>query len=98
VKRPEVEQPAVAVSIRLLVKRAIYLHKNVFGSAVIFSVMADPVNIIRVIIQRPIRVMFEMVIITGLGQLLRRLNIVSHIVVLPAALQRAAYEVARGAA
>jgi hypothetical protein len=35
--------------------------------AIIFSVMADTVNIIGIVIQRPAWVMFEVVVISGFG-------------------------------
>jgi hypothetical protein len=45
-------------------------------------VVADTINIICVIIQRAARVMFEVVIISGLGQLAGRGYVVRHILVL----------------
>jgi hypothetical protein len=42
------------------------LHESVFGSAIIFSVVADTINIIGVVVQWPGRIMFEMVVKSGL--------------------------------
>jgi hypothetical protein len=72
VQRAQVEESAVPVSIGLLIQGPIYLHESVFGPAIVFGVVADTVNIIGVVIQRPVRVMFEVVVISGLGQLFRR--------------------------
>jgi hypothetical protein len=43
------------------------LHEGVFGAAITFGVVADSVNIICVVIQRSVRIMFEVIIIPGLG-------------------------------
>jgi hypothetical protein len=59
------------------------LHEGVFGAAITFGVMADSVNIICVVIQRSVRIMFEVIIIPGLGQLGRRWCVVCHHMVLP---------------
>jgi len=55
------------------------LHESVFGPAIIFGVVAHPISIIRVVIERPVRIMFEVVIISGLRQLAGRWYVVRHI-------------------
>jgi hypothetical protein len=57
------------------------LHEGVFGSAITLSVMADAINVICVVVQRPVRVMFEVIIISPLGQAFRRWYFVGHIIV-----------------
>jgi hypothetical protein len=57
------------------------LHESVFGPAIIFGVVADTVNIIGIVIQRSVRVMFEVVVISGLGQFAGRWDVIRHIVV-----------------
>jgi hypothetical protein len=57
------------------------LHESVLGSAIIFGVVTDTINIVGIIIQRPVWVMLEVVIISGLGQLAWRWYVVRHIVV-----------------
>jgi hypothetical protein len=42
------------------------LRERIFCSAIVFSVVADSVNIIGIVVQRPVRVMFEMIVIPGL--------------------------------
>jgi hypothetical protein len=42
--------------------------------------VADTINIIGVVVQRPARIMFEVIVISGLGQLAGRRNVVRHIV------------------
>jgi hypothetical protein len=56
------------------------LHESVFGSAVILSVVADAIDVIGIIVHRPIRVVFEMIIIPGFRQLFRWWYVVRHIV------------------
>ena len=48
------------------------MHESIFGSAIIFSVVADAIDVIGIVVQRPVRVVFEMIVIAGLGQLFRR--------------------------
>jgi hypothetical protein len=45
------------------------LHEGILGPAITFGMMADTVNIIGVVIQGTVRVMFEVVVISGLGSL-----------------------------
>src|ERR1700687_4393375 len=40
--------------------------------------VADTIDVVGIVIQRPVRVMFEVVVISGLGPLFRGRNIVRH--------------------
>jgi hypothetical protein len=55
------------------------LHESIFWSAIIFSVVADTIDVIRIIVQWPVGVVFEMIVISGLGQFFRRWYVVGHI-------------------
>jgi hypothetical protein len=41
--------------------------------------VADAIDVIGIVVRRPVRVVFEMIVIAGLGQLFRRWYIVRHI-------------------
>jgi hypothetical protein len=65
----QIEHLSVCVNVRF-VKRTIYLHERVLGSAIIFGVMPYSVDIVRVIIHQPRRIMFVMIVVAGLRPLL----------------------------
>src|SRR5205823_6306395 len=83
VQRSEVEQTAVPIGVRILIERPVHLHKAVFSAAVIFGVVADAINEIGVVVQRPSGVMFEMVVVAGFGPLIGWRNVVGHCLLRP---------------
>src|SRR5438045_8813520 len=83
VQRSEVEQTAVPIGVRILIERPVHLHKAVFSAAVIFGVVADAINEIGVVVQRPSGVMFEMVVVAGFGPLIGWRSVVGDCLLRP---------------
>jgi hypothetical protein len=54
--------------------------------------VANPINIIGIVVERSLRVMLEMIVISGLGQFFRRGYIIRHIAA-PMAVLKALYQV-----
>jgi hypothetical protein len=64
----QVEQAAIAVRVGLFVERPVYLHEGIFGSAIVFGVVADTMYIVCVVIEWSLRIVLEVVVIAGLRQ------------------------------
>src|SRR3954453_20861803 len=73
----------MAVRIRVFVERSVHLHKGVCRRAVVLCVMPDAIDIICVIVHWTSRIVLEVIVVSGFGEVFGWRNVVGHAFTVP---------------